>query len=438
MSTTSFKLNDKKVERAWALYDWGNSAYFLVISTAIFPIYFIEYSPEVIDFLGFKIPNSTFYSYAVSFSYLVIMAISPILSGIADHSGKRLLMLKSFTIVGSLSCVLLFFFGQDNNQPLLWLGTSAFILATIGCAGGIVFYNAYLPEIVTKDRYDKVSAKGYAYGYVGSVILLILILVIVLQPGLFGITQASLPYRIGFVMVGLWWLGFASYTFRFLPRSEALHHTRVILVEGYREVSKAFKNVRKDTSTMNFLVSFFFFGAGVNTVIYLATVFAEKELNFESYELIITVLILQLVAVGGAYLFARVSELRGSKFSLAIQILIWFFICVIAYFIQSKAQFFVIAGLVGLVLGGIQSQARSMYTKLIDNKPSKEHTSYFSFYDVIFKGSIVFGTFMYGLVNQITGSMRISVLVLGLFFIIGLLFLLFVRLDERANTIKVS
>lgn len=430
MSSKTFRLNDKKIERAWAIYDWGNSAYFLVISTAVFPIYFIAYTPDIISFLGFDLKNSTFYSYAVSFSYLIIMIISPILSGMADYGGKRLLMLKTFTIVGSLSCILLYFF---SGAPQLWLGTSAFILATIGCSGGIVFYNAYLPEIVSKDRYDHVSAKGYAYGYVGSVILLVLILVIVMQPQLFGITSESLPYRIGFVLVGLWWLGFASYTFRHLPKDKIVHKSKRLFADGFKEVKTAFKKVRSDKHTSNFLISFFFFGAGVNTVIYLATVFADKELKFESHELILTVLILQLVAVAGAYLFSILSKAKGGIFSLSIQIIIWFAICVIAYFIQTKIQFFLTAGLVGLVLGGIQSQARSTYTKLIEKKGSHEHTSFFSFYDVIFKGSIVFGTFVYGLVNQLTGSMRISVLVLGLFFIIGLAFLSFVQVDESLD-----
>lgn len=430
MSATTTLVNDRKTERAWALYDWGNSAYFLVISTAVFPAYFIAYTPDTIHFLGLDITNSSFYSYAVSFAYLVVMLLSPILSGVADYGGKRLLMLKTFTIVGSIACILLYFF---KGEPQLWIGTSAFILATIGCAGGIVFYNAYLPEIVTEDRYDKVSAMGYAYGYIGSVLLLIMILFLVMRPGVFGISDPSLPPRIGFVMVGLWWLGFASYTFRHLPKHQVIHDTKRLFLKGSQEVIDAFRKAREDKNIVYFLLSFFFFSAGVNTVIYLASVFAENELAFGTEELILIILILQLVAILGAYFFSWVSSKAGNKLSLTIQLAIWMFICIAAYYIADKNQFYVLAGAVGLVLGGIQSQARSTYSKLIEHKADHEVTSFFSFYDVLFKGSIVFGTFIYGFVNQITGNMRISVLVLGVFFVIGLILLLFVQLHSDAH-----
>jgi UMF1 family MFS transporter len=434
MPGNSLNKNNRKVERAWALYDWGNSAYFLVISTAVFPAYFIAYTPETIHFLGMDISNSSFYSYSVSFAYLIVMLLSPLLSGIADYGGKRLLMLKTFTIVGSIACIMLYFF---KGEPQLWIGTSAFILATIGCAGGIVFYNAYLPEIVTKDRYDKVSAMGYAYGYIGSVLLLIMILFIVMKPEIFGISDPSLPPRIGFIMVGLWWLGFASYTFKFLPKHQIIHGTKHLFLKGIQEVSEAFGKARKDKNIVNFLLSFFFFGAGVNTVIYLASVFAENELAFATEELILIILILQLVAIGGAYLFSWVSSKSGNKISLAIQLVIWLIICIVAFFISAKIQFYFLAAIVGLVLGGIQSQARSTYSKLIEHLADHERTSFFSFYDVLFKGSIVFGTFTYGLVNQITGNMRISVLVLGLFFVLGLIFLFFVQVEEKHKPIEI-
>lgn len=430
MSTTVLAINNKKIERAWALYDWGNSAYFLVISTAVFPAYFINYTPDTIQFLGMDISNSSFYSYSVSFAYLVVMLMSPVLSGIADYGGKRLVMLKTFTIVGSIACIMLYFF---KGEAQLWIGTSAFIIATIGCAGGIAFYNAYLPEIATKDRYDKVSAMGYAYGYFGSVLLLIMILFIIMKPELFGIIDKSLPPRIGFVMVGLWWFGFASYTFKHLPKHQVIHDTKKLFLKGIYEVKDAFAKAREDKNIVNFLIAFFFFGAGVNTVIYLASVFAENELAFITEELILIILILQLVAIAGAFLFSWASSMVGNKISLVIQLIIWLMICILAFFIQEKNQFYVLAGVVGLVLGGIQSQARSTYSKLIDDKADHEMTSFFSFYDVLFKGSIVFGTFIYGLVNQITGNMRISVLVLGLFFILGLFFLSFVQVGNKTK-----
>ncbi len=410
-------LNNKKVVNAWAIFDWANSAYALVISTAVFPVFFIEYTPDNIEFLGWDISNSALYSFAVSFSYIVIACLSPLLSGIADYSGKKMFFMKVFTLIGSLSCIALFWF-KDESQ--LWLGTAGFILATIGFAGGLVFYNAYLPQIVTEDRYDKVSAKGFAFGYIGSVLLLIIILVMVLQPQWFGITSPNLPHRIGFALVGVWWLGFAQYTFKHLPKDKKQKLQPGVMKQGYIEVSNVFKKVMKNFNIRRFLIAFFLYSAGVQTVIYLATIFAKEVLNFETAELILTVLIIQLVGIGGAYLFAHVSKLKGNKFSLSVQLVIWIAVCITAYFTEGKMLFYVLAGMVGMVMGGIQSLSRSSYSKLIEKKVD-DLTSYFSFYDVLYKISIVAGTFIFGLVQNVTNNMRYSVLSLTVFFILGLI-----------------
>lgn len=419
----NFQKNDKKIVNAWALFDWANSAYALVISTAIFPVYFIKFTPDVVDILGMQLSNSSLYSYAVAFSYIIIAFLSPLLSGIADYSGKKKFFLRTFTLIGSLSCISLYFF---KGEPQLWLGTSAFILATIGFAGGIVFYNAYLPLIVTEDRYDRVSAKGFAMGYIGSVILLIAILVMIQRPEWFGITDPQLPARIGFLMVGIWWLGFAQITFKHLPEDAKAKFSGKTFSKGYEEIKSVFQRLKSQPWLKRFLLSFFFYSAGVQTVIYLATVFAEKELAFESSELILLVLILQLVAIGGAYLFAYISKITSNKISLSIMLIIWIVICVGAFFTHGKLLFYVLAGMVGMVMGGIQSLSRSTYSKMLEDKES-DTTSYFSFYDVLYKVAIVAGTFLFGLVDNITGDMRYSVLVLAVFFIIGIIIL---------NTIK--
>ena len=424
------KLNDRKVENAWALFDWANSAYALVISTAIFPSYFIACTPEIIPLLGMDLSNSALYSFAVAFSYLLIAVVSPLLSGMADYSGKRMMFLKAFTLIGSLSCIALYFF---KGTPQLWLGTSAFILATIGFAGGIVFYNAYLPEIVTEDRYDKVSARGYAFGYFGSVLLLLFILWMVLSPDTFGISGDTTASRIGFALVGLWWLGFAQITFRRLPKDSKKKIDRKLWSKGFQEIRQVFNALKSQVSLKRFLIAFFFYSAGVQTVIYLATAFAKVELNFGMTELIIIVLILQIVAIGGAYLFAWVSKIRSNKFSLSVQIFIWIGICLAAYFVQGALEFYIIAGFVGLVLGGIQSISRSSYSKLLQNK-FEDTTSYFSFYDVLFKVSIVVGTFSFGFIEQLTGGMRNSVIALALFFIVGWFFLMRVNFNTSSET----
>ena len=412
-------LNNKKTINAWALFDWANSAYALVISTAIFPIYFIQYTPDIIILGSFQFSNSALYSFAVSFSYIIIACLSPLLSGMADYSGRRKKFLKIFTLLGSLACITLYFF---KGEPQLWLGTSAFVLATIGFAGSIVFYDSYLPLIVTEDKYNSVSAKGYMFGYIGSVLLLIVILAMIQKPELFGITDGQMGSRIGFALVGVWWLGFAQYTFKHLPKDAITKFKTSMIAGGYKEIRNAFKKVKQSSNIKNFLLAFFFYSAGVQTVIYLATIFAEKELDFETAELILLVLILQLVAIGGAYLFSALGSYKGNKFSLLLMISIWTMICIGAYFTHDKLTFYFLAAMVGLVMGGIQSLSRASYSILL---PEKDHdtTSYFSFYDVIYKTAIVGGTFLFGLVDNITNNMRYSVLALAMCFVIGFYFM---------------
>ena len=390
-------LNNKKTIKAWAIFDWANSAYALVISTAIFPGYFEEYTPKEISIGPMNFSNSALYSFAVSFSYIVIAFLSPLLSGIADYSGRRKYFLKAFTLIGSLACITLYFF---KGEPQLWLGTSAFILATIGFAGSLVFYDSYLPLIVTEDQYNRVSAKGFTYGYVGSVILLVGILLMILYPATFGLADSQIGARIGFLLVGIWWLGFAQYTFRHMPPDQVNLFSKDMIKNGYREIRGAFERIKKIPDIRNFLTAFFFYSAGVQTIIYLATVFAKKELGFAVGELVMLVLILQLVAIGGAQAFSVLGNKKGNKISILTMIIIWIIICLAAYFTYDKLTFYIIAGFVGLVMGGIQSLSRASYSMLI---PEKDHdtTSYFSFYDVVYKSAIVGGTFIFGLVDNI-------------------------------------
>ncbi len=420
------KINDKKTINGWALFDWANSAYALVISTAIFPFYFTDYTPANITLGPWNFSNSSLFSFAVSFSYLLIAILSPILSGMADYSGRRKYYLKIFTIIGSLSCIALFFF---KGEPQLWLGTAAFILATIGFAGGIVFYNSYLPIIVTEDRYDKVSAKGFAAGYIGSVLLLIFILMMVLQPQWFGIEDGQLSSRIGFVLVGLWWLGFGFLSFKYLPKDERIFNNESVVTKGFEEIRNVYRQLDQKPDLKKYLSSFFFYSAGVQTIIYLATLFAKEILGFELKELIVIVLILQIVGIAGAYLFAYVSKRWGNKMALYIMITIWLGLCIAAHFCDSKTLFYYLAALVGLVMGGIQSVSRSTYSKMLD-KNEKDLTSYFSFYDVLYKLSIVAGTLAYGIVDNLTGNMRYSVLALAMFFVIGLYLLYRTNFDK--------
>ena len=411
-------LNDEKVIRAWALFDWANSAYSLVITTAIFPIYFIAVAPDQINILGKSFSNTSVYSYSISFAYILISLVAPILGGIADAGNRRLSFLKLFTTMGSIACMVLFFF---TDAPMVWLGTMAFIISTLGYAGSLIFYDAFLPSIATQDRFDAVSAKGYSYGYIGSVLLLVFILFMSQKPEFFGMSpDSSLPFRMGFLLVGVWWIGWSQYTFRLLPKDRFSEKSEKHLFrDGYAEMLSVMGELKSKPNLRRFLISFFFYSAGVNTVIYLATPFAEKELGFESTELIITVLILQLVAIIGALSFAKYAENKGSKKAILVMIFIWMAICFFAALVTTKLLFFVLAFFVGLVLGGIQSSSRASYTKMIEKE--EEYSSYFSFYDLLYYLSIVFGTFAFGFIDDLTGNMRYSVIVLALFFVIALI-----------------
>ena len=429
LKTKSPALNDEKTIFGWAIFDWANSSYALVITAAIFPAYFVAITDDVIHLGGFEISNSALYAFSITAAYLIIASISPLLSGIADFGGRKKSFLRFFTTMGSLACISLFFF-QGMDQ--LAIGTLGFIIATIGFAGGLVFYNSYLPEIVTEDKYDTISAKGFAFGYVGSVILLLINLAVITFHENLGISQ-GMATRLAFIMVGLWWIGFAQITFRRLPKDVVKKTTESLFSKGFEEIRKVWNEVKHHGSTKRFLFSFFCYSAGAQTVIYLASTFAEKELNFETSQLIITILLLQIVGILGAYLFAKISDWKGNVFSLSLVLLIWIAICVLAYLVTSDWQFYLTAGLVGLVMGGVQSLSRSTYSKLIP-EDTKLNTSYFSFYDVLEKVAIVTGTFSFGFVEQITGNLRNSVLALTLFFILGIILLVGVKIRARTVT----
>ncbi len=425
------RLNDPKTVRAWYMFDWANSVYSLVIVTVIFPIYFnsvaVYNGSDMIPFLGFTVQNTVLYSYALSFSFLLVAVILPLLSGIADYTGDKKFFMRIFVVVGSISCMTLYFF---NSFELLWLGILCLVLASVGYSGSLVFYDAYLPEIVTEDRYDQTSAKGFSMGYYGSVLMMVICLVIVMNPGWVGFSgddAVGLATRVTFILVGVWWLGFSIIPFRYLPDNPYNQKpTGQIWSKGYREIKVVWQSLKHQSDLKRYLLAFFFYNMGVQTVMYLATLFGETELRLETDALIQILIIIQLVGALGAWLFSRVSRLKGNRFSLIVMICIWIGVCVAAYFITTVEQFFAVAAVVGLIMGGIQSLSRATYSKLIP-PDTADHASYFSFYDVTYNLSIVVGTFSYGLINQITGTMRNSALVLALYFVIGLALLIAVR-----------
>ena len=426
------EVNNKKIINAWAFYDWANSVFPLVITAAIFPPFYESmtekaFNGDMLSFWGFEIKNTVLYSYAFSFSFLIIAIISPFLSGIADYTGRKKDFMRFFVIIGSFSCMLLFFFNGYN----LSLGILAMVLGNIGFNGSLVFYNAYLPEIASVDQRDKVSAKGFSLGYIGGFVLLVFNLFVIMNAERIGFKNDILPVQLAFLSVGIWWLAFSQYTFHHLPRSAKTERiTPNVVFNGFNELKKVFRYVMKNRYMQPFLFAFFFYSMGVQTVLYMASLYGAKVIRVSTENLIISILLIQLVATVGAQLFAYLSSLIGNIRTLMISLIIWISICIIAYYITTTSGFYLVAAIVGLVMGGIQSLSRSTYAKMIPAE-SNETASFFSFYEFFEKIAIVIGIAAYGFVEYISGSMRNSALMLSIFFISGLLILLFVRVEEK-------
>ncbi len=421
-----YTLNDKRIENAWAMFDWANSAYALVITTAVFPLYFTFVTDPEFTFLGMNFKNDELLSFTISFAYILIALTLPLLSGIADYGGKRMSYMKMFTWMGAIGCMSLFFFHGMGN---LWFGLLGFITAIIGFAGGQIFYNSFLPLIVTPDHYDRVSAKGFTMGYFGSVILLVIILAMITFYANLGFENELGAMKVGFVMVGVWWIGFAQIPFRRLPQHVSKGSQENLVSKGFKELKKVFKEIRKQKNTKLFLASFSSYMAAVQTVIAMASVFAVKELGFESGELIQLLLMLQLIGALGAWGFSKLSSCLGNKFSLMCIILVWTLVILASYFTTTKLQYYGVACIVGLVMGGVQSMSRSTYSKIIPVDESNS-SSYFSFFDVVEKFAISFGLFVYGAMSGLT-DMRTAILSLIVFLVLGVIFLAMVKVEKE-------
>lgn len=437
----NIRKGDKKVIRGWVMYDWANSVYQLTIASTIFPIYYNQVTRHgddfIVSFFGLKVINTVLYSWAIAAAYLLVAIITPMLSSLADYTGRRKSFMQFFTWMGALSCGALYFFNPNNIE----FGIIAFALGTVGYGGSIVYYNSFLPVICEPEDQDRISARGYSMGYLGGVVLLLFNLVMILQPGWFGITDPLLPARISFLTVFLWWIGFSFITFRRLPRYTFRKRRKDketnIFFEGYRELDKVFQQVRKSKPLSAYLIGFFFLMMGLLTVMFMAATYGEKELGLKDEVLIPTILIIQLVGMGGAWFFARLSARWGNLKALLLSTGVWIIICIGAYFITNAMQFMIAAFFIGIVMGGSQALARSTYSKMLPENTT-DHTSYFSFFDVMEKLATVAGTFSFGIIEALTGSMRYSVLAIAVFFILGLMFLFFTLKLQSKNNILVN
>jgi MFS transporter, UMF1 family len=439
------KKGSKKLLNAWAFYDWANSVYTLTIASTIFPIFYSALflnNVKNISFFGYDVKNTALISFVTAFTFFVITILSPILSGIADYIGNKKLFLKFFCYIGSFGCIGLYWFSLEH----IYISMFFYFCGLLGYWGSLVFYNSYLPDIAYPEQQDAISAKGFSIGYIGSVILLIFNLVMVMNPNWFGITgteseAAVSAMRISFITVGIWWVLFAQYAFYHLPRGNARVKQVIkdVLFNGFRELNSVWIQLKENLRLKRFLYAYFVYSMAVQTIMLMAVYFGEEEIswannNEKTMGLIISILVIQLVAVVGANLTSKASARYGNIETLIGINIIWMLVCVFAYFVKTPIEFYLTAAIVGFVMGGVQALSRSTYSKFLPK--TKDTTSYFSFYDVTEKVGIIIGMSIYGTIDQITGTMRNAILFLFVFFLCGIILLFRVpRINLTNNSI---
>jgi UMF1 family MFS transporter len=453
---SQLKKGSKKLLNAWAFYDWANSVYTLTIASSIFPIFysalFLGQTEKTVVAFGMVFKSTALITYVTAFTFLVVAFTSPILSGIADYVGNKKNFMKFFCYLGGAGCIGLYWFGIEPEK--IHLSLLFYFMGLIGYWGSLVFYNSYLPDIAYPEQQDSISAKGFSMGYLGSVILLLINLAMVMKPDWFGfdtsISQTILEngteneiaealqnakdtasvnaMKVSFITVGLWWILFSQYTFYVLPKGVSQGHkvTRAVVFNGLKELKQVWVELKENLRLKRYLSAFFVFSMAVQTIMLVAVYFGEEEIAWGSSDaktqgLIVSILVIQLVAIFGAVLTSRASSKFGNIKTLIVINFFWMALCFYAYFMKTPMQFYIAASLVGLVMGGVQSLARSTYSKFLPE--TEDTTSYFSFYDVAEKMGIVIGMVIFATIDQVTGSMRNAILFLVLFFIGGIILL---------------
>jgi MFS transporter, UMF1 family len=432
----------KKVINGWAMYDWANSVYNLVITSTIFPTYYESItgdgndltSNDPVVLFGRTFASTALYNYALAIAFTIVALILPLLTSIADFKGNKKRFLFFFCTIGSIACASLFFFKTAADLPM---GLLLMIIACISFWSSYVFSNSYLPEIAAQKDMDRISAKGFSMGYIGSVILQCICFVFIFFPSTFGMdSDKTLPARFCFLLVGIWWWGFAQYSLSCLPNGVAAapNNDRNVLTNGYKELKKVWTELSKLPVLKKFLTAFFFYNMGVQTIMLAASLYGKSELAIPTENLILAILLIQLVAIPGAIFIAKLSAKIGNIKALMVIVLCWVLLCIYGYFTPkgNVYSFYLLGAMVGFVMGGIQSLSRSTYAKFMPE--TKDTASFFSFYDVTEKIAIVIGMLSFGTIIEVTGSQRNSVLALAIFFLIGF-FLLMLTLKEQNKKI---
>ncbi len=426
--------NNRRTIFGWCMYDWANSAFATTVLAALLPAYFAGevVGPEGVMIGGTLYSATTLWGFVVAFAAFLIFMIAPVLGAIADYSGTKKKFLLSFAYGGSLFTILLFFCGSGDVIKTLLI----FLVAQIGFIAGNVFYDAFLPQIATEDKIDWVSGKGFSFGYLGGGLQFAIALGIVAGHKQLGISQ-PMAARIGLALAGMWWAGFTLFTVKYLrevPQTETLpkdsngkHSFFAYASVGFSRLFKTARRVSHFRHLLIFLIAFMLYNDGIQTVINMATIYGKEELNLTTTTLMFTLLIIQTIAIFGALAFSRLAGLIGAKRAVMITLVLWSGIVIYAYFINSAKEYFILGAVVGIVLGGSQALSRSLYGSMVPEDASAE---FYGFYSVFSKFSAIWGPMAFAIIRHFSGSSRLSIVSLIIFFIAGLILLSFVNIEK--------
>ncbi len=423
------------------MYDWANSAYITTVGVALLPIYFAEgiVGKDGVTLFGATVSATALWGFMLGFAALVVFLFAPVLGAIADFSSAKKKFLIGFAYFGSLFATLLFF----CEPGYVWLAVVLYICTQVCFIGGNVFYDAFLPHLASEDKLDSVSAKGFAFGYVGGSLQYGIALALVVMHKTFGIEQ-SMAVRIAMAMAGLWWAGWTLLTVKHLKETK----TKQELPEKHQNqtkffaylslgISQTFATVKKVGHFKHlalFVVAYMIYNDGIHTVTSMATIYGKEELGLGTPHLMVTLLLVQVVAIGGALIFSLIANRIGARRSVMVSLVLWSGVVIYGYFIQTATEFFILGMVVGIVLGGTQALSRSFYGAMIPEQASAE---FYGFYSVFSKFSAIWGPATFGVIKQITGSARLAIISLMVFFIVGLILLAFVN-EEKAKAEKLA
>jgi len=431
--------NDKKSIFGWCMYDWANSAYITTVHAALLPIYFKEgiVGDRGVTILGLEFEATELWGYMVGSAALIVFLFAPVLGSVADFSSAKKRFLIGFAYFGSLFATLLFI----CNPGDLWLTIVLYISSQVCFVGGNVFYDSFLPHIASEDKLDSISARGYAFGYVGGSLQFGLSLIFVTMHDTFGISQ-TMAVRICMAMTGIWWAGWTIIPLILLREDR----TTQLLPEAYQNRPRIFAylsvGINRTIATARkvghfkhlslFVIAYMVYNDGAHTVTSMAAIYGKGELGLESTQLMITLLLVQVVAIGGALIFGVLAKRIGTKQAVMVSLVLWSCVVIYGYFIHSATEFFILGMVVGLVLGGTQALSRSFYGAMIPEQASAE---FYGFFSVFSKFSAILGPMTFGLIKQVTGSARSAIISIIVFFIVGLVLLAFVN-EEKAKAEK--